>query len=76
MQFVPATPPQIQSPRPESAMRRIAMELSPVLDDDELTQWFEEPSPWLAERRPIDLIDQDFARVFDAARADRFARNG
>jgi uncharacterized protein (DUF2384 family) len=71
-----AIQPQIQNPSAQSAMRRIAMELTPVLDDEELAQWFAEPSPWLADRRPIDLIDVDFARVFDAARAHRFACNG
>lgn len=48
-------------------------ELSDVLDDWELADWFVEPNAWLRGGSPLQLVDTDFAQVHDTARALRFA---
>jgi len=48
-------------------------ELSDVLDDWELADWFVEPNAWLRGAPPLQLVGTDFARVHDTARALRFA---
>lgn len=57
-------------------VRRVAHELAAVLDNWTLSQWFTEPNAWLKGRRPVDMIDREFSKVLDAARADRFVAAG
>jgi hypothetical protein len=38
--------------------------------------WFIEPSPWLAQWRPADLIEVSPARVHEAARVERYVAVG
>ncbi|MGJ7483760.1 hypothetical protein ACSFA2_00795 [Variovorax sp. LT2P21] len=54
-------------------VRVLIDELSDVLDDWELADWFVEPNAWLRGAPPLQLVDTDFARVHDTARALRFA---
>lgn len=54
-------------------VRVLIEELSDVLDDWELADWFVEPNAWLRGATPLQLVDTDFARVHDTARALRFA---
>jgi len=58
------------------APRSVIRELSGVLDGWELARWFVAPNAWLSDRSPIDVIEEDFSQVFDAARAHRFACAG
>jgi hypothetical protein len=46
--------------------------LHPVLQGFELAEWFVMPSAWLDQRRPVELIDTETAKVRHAAQADRF----
>ena len=48
-------------------------ELSAVLDDWEMADWFVAPNAWLENSAPLSLVFADSARVLDAARALRFA---
>lgn len=54
-------------------VRALLEELSDVLDDWELADWFVEPNAWLRGAAPLQCVDTDFARVHDTARALRFA---
>lgn len=54
-------------------VRALIDELSDVLDDWELADWFVEPNAWLHGAAPLPCVDTDFARVHDTARALRFA---
>ncbi len=54
-------------------VRVLIEELSDVLDDWELADWFVEPNAWLGGAPPLRLVDTDFDRVHDTARALRFA---
>jgi hypothetical protein len=54
-------------------VRALIDELTDVLDDWELADWFVEPNAWLGGAPPLRLVDTDFARVHDTARALRFA---
>lgn len=54
-------------------VRALIEELSDVLDDWELADWFVEPNAWLGGAPPLRLVDTDFDRVHDTARALRFA---
>ncbi len=47
-------------------------ELSVVLDDWDLAKWFVEPNSSLHGDTPLALVEGDFPRVHDAARALRF----
>lgn len=51
---------------------RVAAELRPVFDDWALAEWFVEPNRWTDSHPPLDLIDRDWSKVLEAARADRF----
>jgi hypothetical protein len=51
-------------------------ELIGIFDGWSLAAWFADPNPWLADQRPVDLLDADFPAVLAAARADRFVANG
>jgi hypothetical protein len=57
-------------------VRRVVHELTAVLDNWMLAQWFTEPNGWLKGRRPVDMVDQQFSEVLGAARADRFVATG
>ena len=60
----------------KQTVRRVAQELNTVLDNWTLALWFTEPNAWLRGRRPVDMVDSQFAAVWDAARADRFVAAG
>ena len=57
-------------------VRRVVYELHTVLDNWTLAWWFTEPNAWLKNRRPVDIIDNQFSEVLGAARADRFVATG
>jgi hypothetical protein len=54
----------------------IIAELSPVFDGWDMAIWFARPNLWIADARPIDLIDECLPSVLGAARADRFITAG
>ncbi|MBC7942449.1 MAG: hypothetical protein H7Z19_22305 [Chitinophagaceae bacterium] len=54
----------------------VFLELTPSHDPWELATWFVSPSVWLRHDRPIDLLEKAPARVFEAARADRYITSG
>ena len=56
--------------------RHVLAELKPVFDNWELAVWFVQPNSWLQTKRPLDLLDVDFAGVLEAARAHRFSAAG
>jgi hypothetical protein len=66
--------PADMSMRPGPAT--IIAELSPVFDGWEIATWFARPNLWIANARPIDLIDECLSSVLGAARADRFIAAG
>lgn len=51
---------------------RLISELSPVLDEWELADWFIEPNAWLEDATPLKVLSVDNQCVLDAARALRF----
>lgn len=51
-------------------------ELVGIFDGWSLAAWFADPNPWLADQRPVDLLDTDLPAVLAAARADRFVATG
>ena len=53
-------------------VRRVVHELTDVLDNWTLAEWFTEPNAWLKGGRPVDMVDGNFSYVLGAARADRF----
>ncbi|CAA2102281.1 hypothetical protein [Variovorax paradoxus] len=53
-------------------VRALLGELSGVLDDWDIAQWFVQPDAWLDGAQPLHLLATDFPRVHDAARALRF----
>ena len=57
-------------------VRRVAHELTDVLDNWTLALWFTQPNHWLNGERPVDLVDGQFSAVLGAARADRFVAAG
>jgi hypothetical protein len=69
-QFDPAD----MSLRPGPA--KVIAELTPIFDGWELAMWFARPNLWIADSRPVDLIDECLASVLGAARADRFIAAG
>jgi hypothetical protein len=50
----------------------VTTELSDVLDESELAEWFARPNCWLGCRSPIERLAQAPGAVLDAARADRY----
>ena len=60
-------------PRPGPA--QVVSELASVFDGWEMALWFSLPNLWIGDARPIDLLDECFASVLGAARADRFIAN-
>ena len=52
--------------------RSVVHELTDVLDNWMLAQWFTKPNDWLKGGRPVDLVSISFSKVLGAARADRF----
>ncbi len=57
-------------------VRRVVHELSAVLDNWTLAQWFAQPNVWLKGKRPVELVDSHFSDVLGAARADRLVATG
>ena len=55
---------------------KVIGELAPHFDGWELALWFARPNLWIADARPVDLIDECLASVLGAARADRFIAAG
>jgi hypothetical protein len=55
---------------------RVIAELAPIFDGWDLAMWFARPNLWIANARPVDLIDDCLASVLGAARADRFVAAG
>jgi hypothetical protein len=51
-------------------------ELVGIFDGWSLAAWFAAPNAWLADQRPVDLLDTDLPAVLAAARADRFVATG
>lgn len=51
--------------------KKVLAELAGVFDDWTLAVWFVQASPFLAGRRPVDVIDKDSALVIAAASGDR-----
>lgn len=67
-QFEPTTPtvkPSIQI---------LVNELSGTLGCLELANWFVQPNTWLDDVAPLPMMQRQFARVHDAARALHYAR--
>jgi uncharacterized protein (DUF2384 family) len=68
--------PWFQFDRSDMTLRRgpaeVIAELEPVFGGWELASWFARPNLWIADQRPIDLIDVSHVSVLGAARADRF----
>lgn len=60
----------------KAAPRRVRAELGEEFDGWTVSAWFVEPNTWLAQRRPIDLLESDTKAVLVAARADRFVAAG
>lgn len=54
------------------AAKRVLAELGGVFDGWSLAVWYLQQNIWLADRRPLDMIDQHPAAVLAAARGDRF----
>jgi hypothetical protein len=59
-----------------SAPRQVRAELGAEFDGWAVSAWFVEPNVWLAQKRPIDLLESDTEAVLLAARADRFVAAG
>lgn len=59
-----------------AGLNHVLNELLGVCDDWELAAWFAQPSPWLAERTPADMLAVAAPQVFNAARAERFLAAG
>jgi hypothetical protein len=53
-------------------VRTLIGELTDVLADWELAQWFVEPNGWLVGATPLQALREDAERVHDAARVLRF----
>jgi hypothetical protein len=60
--------------RPEPA--RVIRELATVFDGWDMANWFAQPNLWLANARPVHLLDRSLSDVIGAARADRFIAAG
>ena len=60
----------------KSEPRRVRAELGRDFDGWAASAWFVEPNGWLAQRRPVDLLDSDIVAVLHAARVDRFVAAG
>jgi hypothetical protein len=58
------------------AVRQVIGELSGVLDDGELAQWFVRPNLSLDGAMPVDALKRDAGAVIAAARTDRFIARG
>lgn len=52
----------------KSTFERIRDELTPKLNGWQMAQWFAMPNARLDNRRPVDVLDVDFASVLAAAR--------
>jgi hypothetical protein len=68
--------PMFQFQQPGMAVkpvaRRVLAELGGVFDGWSLAVWYLQQNIWLADRRPLDLIDNNPPAVLAAARGDRF----
>jgi hypothetical protein len=72
--------PMFQFDRHDLSVRpgpqRVLAELAADFDGWSLAVWFAEPNSWLADRRPVDLLESNLDAVLQAARADRFIAAG
>ena len=72
--------PMFQFDRDTLAQRpaagQVLAELVGALDGWDLAGWFARPNGWLAQQRPLDLLDRALPEVLHAARADRFLLAG
>lgn len=59
-----------------SAPAMVMEELSPVFDDCAVAHWFWHPNHCLAQRRPVEVVDQQPRLVLRAARIDRSGAAG
>lgn len=60
----------------KSGARKAVAQLAGVFDGWDVSIWFATPNPWLAERAPVQVIEEDEDAVADAARAARFVVKG
>ena len=60
----------------KSGPRQVRAELGEEFEGWTIAAWFVEPNPWLANRRPVDMLDSKLGVVLQAARADRFVAAG
>lgn len=54
----------------------VVTEMFPAYQGYELTEWFLTPSPWLEQRRPVELLHSAPGQVRHAARVDRYLVSG
>lgn len=64
-QFLPA------ALTPRLDVFQVVRELRPAFDSAELAIWFARPNDLLRARRPVEMVDEEFAAVREAARFDR-----
>ncbi len=60
----------------KSEPRRVRAELGNEFDGWTASAWFVERNRFLAQRRPVDLLESDIVAVLHAARVDRFVAAG
>lgn len=61
---------------PKVALRPVLGELAGVFDGWALATWFSSPNCWLANERPVDVLDAQAPQVLAAARVDRYIATG
>ena len=66
--------PSNMSLRPGPA--KVIEELVTAFDGWAMATWFAQPNLWIADARPIDLVDDCLHAVLGAARADKFIAAG
>ncbi len=57
-------------------VRQVLNELTNVFDGWTMAVWFIQNNVWLANKKPIDLLDMRLSCVLNAARADRYVAVG
>jgi hypothetical protein len=58
------------------APRRVRAVLGHEFDGWGVCTWFVEPNAWLAQRRPVDLLESNLGAIVQAARADHVVGAG
>jgi hypothetical protein len=59
-----------------SGPQRAITHLCDVFDGWEAATWFATPNPWLRERAPVEMVDDEEEAVANAARIARFIVTG